>query len=86
MTTITDAAKMLNIDRDKLYKIIKNEDIQLHKGEKFFQITDAQLSYLIEKYKIEYIYIESKMNEPEPLYSRQEFIDKGLITPKIKIV
>lgn len=83
MKTITETAAMLNITRDKLITIIKNEDIQLHKGEKFFQITDAQLSYLIEKYKIEYIYIESKMNEPEPdtreYYTRQGFIDKGFI-------
>lgn len=80
--TISEASKILNMDRDKLQKLIKYENLQLDKINNKFHVSEYQLSYLIEKYKVDYIYIESKMNEPEPLYSRKEFIEKGYIIHK----
>jgi len=90
MKTISEAAKILNIENSKLRKIIKYEQIILKQIGHKAHISDAQIDYLIEKYKVEYIYLESKMNQPEllneapPLYSKQEMIEKGFIIPKKK--
>jgi len=92
MKTISEAAKILNIESDKLRKIIKNEGFVLTKGIRanIAHLTEHQLSFLIEKYKVEYIYLESKMNQPEllneapPIYSKQKMIEQGFIIPKKK--